>query len=173
VPRQRAELVVVTLVAVLLTAIVAAPVLVAPSARLFGLEEVGRHHDPFTVIRQFEHPGAWGMFTQPLTDVTGAVLARVTGAIAAYNWMILVTFPMAAVTAFALGRHLDLSPMSAALMALAFAFSPFHVAQAAYHPHIAQVQWIPLYFLALWRGLDRASFASMTALVIATAAVTL
>ena len=40
---------------------------------------------------------------------------------------------------------------------MAYAFSPFHLAQAAYHPHIAQTQWMPLYLLALWRCLDDAS----------------
>ena len=44
--------------------------------------------------------------------------------------------------------------IGATLAALAYAFSPFHVAQAAYHAHIAQTQWVPLFFFALWRSLD-------------------
>ena len=35
------------------TLVMAAPVLRAPSERLFGAEIVGRHHDPFTVMQQF------------------------------------------------------------------------------------------------------------------------
>ena len=35
---------------------IAAPVLRAPSERIFGAEIVGRHHDPFTVMQQFARP---------------------------------------------------------------------------------------------------------------------
>ena len=41
------------------------------------------------------------------------------------------------------------------LAGLAFAFSPFHLAHAAYHPQVAQVEWIPLYLVALWALFDR------------------
>ncbi len=163
----------VTVLALLLTGVVAAPVLIAPSQRLFGLETVGRHHDPFTVMRQFEHPGTNGVYAQPVTDRTGAFIARATGDVAAYNWLVLLSFPLGALTAYLLARHLELSAVSSALAALAFAFSPFHFAHAAYHPHIAQVQWVPLYFLALWRGLDRATPARLAGLALAAAGVTL
>ena len=56
---------------------------------------------------------------------------------------------------------------------MAYAFSPFHLAHAAYHPHIAQTQWMPLYLLALWRCLDDASPAAVGFLGAATVAVTL
>jgi hypothetical protein len=55
---------------------------------------------------------------------------------------------------------------------MAYAFSPFHIAQAAYHPHIAQTQWVPLYLLALWRCLDAASPLAVGLLAVATAGVT-
>ena len=51
---------------------------------------------------------------------------------------------------------------------MAYAFSPFHLAHAAYHPHIAQTQWVPLYLLALWRCLDNASPAAVGFLGAAT-----
>lgn len=136
------------------------------------MDLVGRHHDPFTVMRLFDAPLSLGASVQPVTDITGALIARVTGVVAAVNWMVLTTFPLAAAAAFLLARHLGMTTTSAAIAALAFAFSPFHMAQAAYHPHIAQVQWLPLYFLALWRGLDDASPASMAMIAIATIGVT-
>src|SRR5512140_1141684 len=145
-----AELAGITAVAVMATVGVAAPVLRAPSERIFGMEIVGRHHDPFTVMEQFGRPIALGVYTQPFTDVPGAALARVTGPVVAYNWIILLTFPLSAAAAYALARHLVLAPMAAAAVAIAFAFSPFHLAHAAYHPPIAQTQWVPFYFLALW-----------------------
>ncbi len=159
--------------AALLAAVIAYPVLQAPSTRVFGAEIVGRHHDPFTVARQFEQPVHLGIYSQPVTDVAGALLARVTGRVAAYNWLVLLSFPLAAAAAFLLARHMDLSRGGAAFAALAFAFSPFHVAHAAYHPHVAQVQWVPLYLLALWCALDRTSPSMIVGLLLATVGVTL
>jgi hypothetical protein len=77
-----ADLVAVSVLAAAVTAVMAAPVLRAPSERLFGMEIVGRHHDPFTVMGQFERPVSLGVYSQPITDIPGALLARVSGAVA-------------------------------------------------------------------------------------------
>jgi hypothetical protein len=168
-----AELAAVSALALLLTALIAAPVLRAPSERIFGMEIVGRHHDPFTVMEQFDRPVAFGVYLQPLTDIPGKIIARVSGPVAAYNWLVLLTFPLSAAAAYLLGRHLGLSQVSASIAAVAYAFAPFHLAHAAYHPHIAQTQWVPLYFLALWRCLDDSTPARFALLAISVAAVTL
>jgi hypothetical protein len=159
--------------AALVTIVLAAPVLQAPSERIFGAEIVGRHHDPFTVMQQFARPARLGLYSQPVTDFTGAAIARATGAVAAYNWLVLLSFPLSAAAAYLLARHLALPPAGALLAALLFAFSPFHLAHAAYHPHIAQTQWLPLYLLALWRCMDAATTRAVALLAAATVAVTL
>ena len=159
--------------ATIVTAVIAAPVLRAPSERVFGMEIVGRHHDPFTMMAQLERPITIGAYSQPVTDITGALLARISGAVAAYNWLVLLSFPLSAATAYLLARYLLLSPAAATVAAMAYAFSPFHLAHAAYHPHIAQTQWVPLYLLALWRCLDDASPTAVGFLGAATAAVAL
>src|SRR5205807_720140 len=132
--------------------------------RIFGADIVGRHHDPFTVMQQFAHPMSIGVYAQPVTDLTGAAIARVTDAVSAYNWLVLLSFPLSAAAAYLLARHLLLPPAAALFAALLFTWSPFHVAQAAYHPHIAQTQWLPLYLLALWRCLDMATAVAVAAL---------
>lgn len=170
---RTAELVGLTALAAIVTLTIAAPVLRAPSERVFGMDIVGRHHDPFTVMRQFDQPIRVGTYTQPVTDLAGAWLARATGPVAAYNWLVLLSFPLAALSAYALARYLRLSTTAATFAAMAYAFSPFHLAQAAYHPQVAQTQWIPLYLLALFRCLDIASPATVAALGLATVAVTL
>jgi hypothetical protein len=170
---RAAEVAAVSALALLLTALIAAPVLRAPSDRIFGMEIVGRHHDPFTVMEQFSRPVAFGVYLQPLTDIPGAIIARVSGPVAAYNWLVLLTFPLSAAAAYLLARHLGLSRVSAGIAALAYAFAPFHLAHAAYHPHIAQTQWVPLYFLALWRCLDDSSPARVALLAISVVGVTL
>jgi hypothetical protein len=173
---RAAETAAIAALAVVVTLIVAAPVLQAPSDRIFGMETVGRHHDPFTVMEQFSRPiadMATKPYSQPLTDIPGALLARASGPVAAYNWLVLLTFPLSAVAAYWLARYLTLSPAGAAIAAIAFAFSPFHVAHAAYHAHIAQTQWIPLYFLSLWCCLDDSRPATIALLAISMAGVTL
>jgi hypothetical protein len=168
-----AELLAISAAATAIAVVMGAAVLSAPSERMFGMEIVGRHHDPFTVMQQFERPINVGVYSQPVTDITGVLIARITGPIAAYNALILLSFPLAALTAFLLARHLTLSRTAATVAALAFAFSPFHIAHAAYHPHIAQIQWLPLYLLALWRCLDAATPVAIGFLGLATVAVTL
>lgn len=163
----------VTALATAVTAVIAITTLRAPSERVFGMAIVGRHHDPFTVIQQFDGTPVAPMYWQPVTDVAGRTIAKLTGGVAAYNWIVLLSFPLAAAAAFLLARHLTLSAAGATLAAMAYAFAPFHIAHAAYHPHIAQVQWMPLYLLALWRCLDRASWTRAALLAGATAAVTL
>jgi hypothetical protein len=168
-----AEVAAVSALAIVVTVAIAAPVLRAPSERVFGMEIVGRHHDPFTAMEQFGRPISVGVYSQPVTDITGALLARISGAVAAYNWLVLLSFPLSAAAAYLLARHLALSPVGATVVAMAYAFSPFHLAQAAYHPHIAQTQWVPLYLLALWRCLDDASPVAVGLLGAATLAVVL
>jgi hypothetical protein len=163
----------IALLATVLTGILAWPVLRAPDRRVFGVPLVGTHHDPFTMMQVWERQVTSGVVAQPVTDVPGRRLAAAAGPVAAYNWIVLLTFPLAAVAAFALARHLAIPRGGAALAAFAFAFSPFHLAHAAYHPHIAQVQWIPIYVLALWSALARGTVVSLLGLVLATMAVTL
>jgi hypothetical protein len=171
--RHAVEAIAVAAIAMVVTIVIAFPVMRTPSERIFGLDIVGRHHDPFTVMQQFGRPWSLGLYWQPVTDLTGAALSRFAGPVAAYNWLVLLTFPLSAVAAYLLARHLALSPPGAVVAALLFAFSPFHLAHAAYHPHIAQTQWLPLYLLALWRCMDRASWGAVTFLAAAIAAVTL
>jgi hypothetical protein len=168
-----AEVAGLTVLATMITVAMAAPVLRAPSERVFGMEIVGRHYDPFLVMDQFRRPFGSGVYSQPVTDLAGALLARMSGVVAAYNWLVLLSFPLSAAAAYLLARCLQLSRLAAATAAVGYAFSPFHIAHAAYHPHIAQTQWLPLYLLALWRGLDRPSPAAVALLGLSAAALAL
>jgi hypothetical protein len=174
-PRRAAEAFAVAVVAAVLTAAIALPVLREPGSRVFGMDIVGRHHDPFTMMEQFASPTRSILrgSVQPLTDVEGAALARLAGPVAAYNWLVLISFPLAATAAYLLARYLALSPAAAVAAALAYAFAPFHLAQAAYHPQVAQTQWMPLYLLALWRCLDDATPVRVALLAAAIVALSL
>jgi hypothetical protein len=148
-------------------------VLVAPTERIFGNEIVGRHHDPFTVMQQFAGAPVGALYLQPVTDWPGRILGRVLSPVAAFNFVVLATFPLAALFAYLLAIELTASRFASVVAAVAFAFSPFHVAHAAYHPHIAQVQWIPLFLLAVWRCVHGFTLRRALFLIVASGLVAL
>ena len=133
-----------------LTLMMAAPVLRHPSEQTVGVEFAGRFRDPFIVMLQYGVGVMPAPFLQPATDLPGLLLARWTGGIAAYNAVDLLSFPLAALAASLLAWTLTRSRLTAFAAGLLFAWSPFHVAHAAYHVHIAQVQWLPLTLMAVW-----------------------
>lgn len=155
------------------TLAMAAPVLRAPGERLFGSGEILSPEDPsrdaLVVIEQFRSGRVPSPYLQPLTDLPGRALARLVGPVAAYNVVVLATFPLSAAAAYLLARRAVPSHLGAMVAALAYAFLPFHVVQAAGHPHVAQTQWLPVFLLALWRCVDRPD-ARRAALLLASAA---
>ncbi len=159
--------------AALLTLLIAWPVVLHPTEQIYGHELLGRDAEPYAVIHQFATPGAPAAWTQPLTDRPGAMLASLMGPVAAYNLLVLLSFPLSAMSAYALARYLSGSHGAGLIAGLAFAFSPWHLAHAAYHPHLAQTQWLPLLVLALAALVDRLSLPRMIGLTVAAAATAL
>jgi hypothetical protein len=155
--------------ACVLTALMAAPVLLAPSSRIIGTEMVGRHADAYTMVQHFDSVPRLGYWTQPVTDWPATLVARWVGGVAAFNLIVLASFPLTVLTSFWLARYLGVSLAGSVLVGVLFSFGPHHVAHAAYHPHIVQLQWIPLYLLALAACVNRWSPARAVGLVAAAA----
>src|SRR6188768_3606742 len=92
-----------------MTLVMAAPVVRAPSQRLFGSGEIlGRddpNRDPLIVIGQLRAGWVPAPYLQPLTDLPGRALARVVGPVAAYNVVVLASFPLSAAAAYLLARR--------------------------------------------------------------------
>lgn len=165
----RAQAVVLTAaLSILITLALAAPVISDPVTQLFGYALVGRHHDPFTVMEQYATGTVAEPYLQPATDWIGIALSRLIGPLSTYNAITLMTFPLSALAAFAHARHVIGDARGAMVAALLFMMSPFHLAHAAYHVHIAQVQWLPLFFLALWRLVERPALWRALALAAAS-----
>ena len=152
----------------MLTLILAAPVVLRPSERLFGSELVGFHPDEYIVIDQFESAPRLSYLTQPATDWLGVGLARLFGGVIAFNFVVLITFPLATLFAYLLARKLELGTATSVLASFAYGFAPFHLAHAAYHPHVSQTQWLPLYLLALILCLERWTVLRGVLLALAT-----
>ena len=159
------------------TLLMAAPVVLAPAERLFGSGEILGREDPnrdaLIVIEQFRAGRVPTPYLQPLTDLPGRALARLVGPVVAYNVLVLATFPLSAAAAYLLARRVIGSHLGAMVAGLAYAFLPFHVTQAAGHPHVAQTQWLPLYLLAVWRCVDRPDLPRAALLLASAAAVAL
>jgi hypothetical protein len=153
--------------------IIAWPVVVSPTRLVYGDQIVGRQADLHSVISLFSEARPAELLTQPLTTTPGWAVARAISPVAGLNVVVLWTFPLTALATFALARYLHRSNLAAGVAALAFGFSPMHLAQAAYHPYTAQIQWIPVYFLALIALVDRATVWRVVALAAASAALIL
>ena len=164
-------------VALLATVLMAIPVILSPSERIFGSGEILSREDPsrdaLVVIDQFRTGRVPSPYLQPLTDLPGQALARLIGPVAAYNLLVLLSFPLSAAAAYLLARYVLASHLAAVVAGLAYAFLPFHVMQAGGHPHVAQTQWLPLYLLALWAHVDRPGFTRALLLLAAAAAASL
>ena len=155
------------------TIAIAWPVVTNPRELAYGHEIDGRHHDAYTVMQQIAGSGAAEPYAQPLTDRFGWLLARVLNPVAAYNLLVLLSFPLTAATTYALARHLTASHEAALVAAFVFTFAPVRLAHAAYHPHIVQTQWLPLYLLALVALIERASWPRVLGAALACGAFVL
>src|SRR5687767_11417937 len=86
------------------TLLMAAPVIVAPRERIFGRGAVLGREDPnrdaLVVIHQLRSGHVPAPYLQPLTDLPGGALARLVGPVAAYDVLVLATFPLSAAAAY-------------------------------------------------------------------------
>lgn len=160
---------IVGVVAALLTIVMAWPVVQNPGATVFGPALAGPHPDPFVMAAQYERGTIPSPYLQPATDLPGIAVAHWTGGLTAYNVLVLASFPLTAAFTFALGVVLTRSRLAAGVAAVAFTWAPFHLAHAAYHVHIAQVQWWPLFLLAGCVAVRQSSIRGLVVLAVAGA----
>lgn len=88
---------------------------------------------------------------QPWERWMGEGLTHLFGPVAAYNIIILISFPLAGLTMYLLANYLLRNRWAAALAGLIFAFAPFHFGMAMNYPALGSVQFVPLYFLFVAR----------------------
>ena len=129
------------------------------------------HLDPLRTQLMFYPQGA-SLALQTIDYLDGAIAAPLVLAftkIFSYNVVILLSFPLAGVTAFLLSWHLTESRLASVIGGLIYAFFPQHTAQAIFgHPNIANVAWFPAYFLALMLTFEsgKAKYALLAAVIL-------
>jgi hypothetical protein len=79
------------------------------------------------------------------------------------NLTILASFPLGAVGAYYLCRHLSGSEAGGALGGFVFAFNPWHVEQAMHHAHVASIEFLPFFALSYLLARERKSWKWLAA----------
>lgn len=103
-------------------------------------------HPARDVLAFSEHLLGVSVIFTPLTWLAG-------NSIVAANLTTLATFPLCAMAAYALARHLTGSSLAAFVSGLVYAFGPYRMGQLA-HVQMLAVQWAPLAILGLHLYLD-------------------
>jgi hypothetical protein len=93
------------------------------------------------VLAFSEHLLGVSVIAAPLDWLTGS-------SVVALNLTSLLTFPMCALAAFALARHLTGSSLAGFVAGLVYGFGPYRMGQLA-HVQMLAVQWAPIAILAL------------------------
>lgn len=78
-------------------------------------------------------------------------LAVFFGAIAAFNIVVLVSFPLSGLAMYLLAFHITRHQMAAFVTGLIYMLLPYHFWQSYQHIALAQTQWLPLYLFTLLR----------------------
>jgi hypothetical protein len=176
--RHVAEFLVLLIAFTALTAIVFWQVLPHLSSALLGPPEdnlqdfwnswyaAQGHHGAFFFTRLIRAPEGVSLyyhsFAYPqLVAIWG--LSKIFGAslpvlVLLQNLTILATFPLAGVGGFYLCRHLSGSAAGAAAGGFIFAFSPWHIAQAMHHAHVAGIEFLPFFVLCYLLAMERKNY---------------
>ncbi len=86
---------------------------------------------------------------EPITEWPLLWLARLIGEVAAFNLLMLLSFPLAAASMALLSFHVTQSRSAAVVSGVLYAFIPYHVAHSM-HMSLGAIQWLPL---AVWTWL--------------------
>jgi hypothetical protein len=69
----------------------------------------------------------------------------------AFNFILLLGFFLAPLFMYFLVYYLTRDKIASCLAGIIYGFSPYHFAHAAQHLELASIQWLPLYFLTLFK----------------------
>lgn len=87
----------------------------------------------------------------PVGDFINKLLAIGFGDIVAYNLQVLMSFILAAIFIYYLVYSLTTNKLVSIFSAIIYSFCPYHSVRVWQHLSLAQIQWLPLYILALFK----------------------
>ena len=93
-----------------------------------------------------------GLVSLPVQLMVGAFSTTAAGAIAGYNFIVLLSFTLAAYGAFCLARFLWLSERAALFAGLAYGFSTYGFDHLLGHLNLVSYELIPFYILFFFKS---------------------
>ena len=105
--------------------------------------------------------------TYPLSSGMALALARLTGAQASFNILMLLSFPLAGAIMFLLVFYVTRNGAASILGGFLYAFSPWHTSRAYDHLSLTAVHCLPLFVLAMVVFWKRKDLISAIALALA------
>jgi len=107
----------------------------------------------------------------PAVSLPAALMARLTGGCTAYNLIVWLSFPFAAITSYRLGRRLGLGIAGATIAAFVVAFNPHRMGRVLGHVNLLGIGWLPLALEGLLVACRDRSRRSLTGAVVAVASL--
>lgn len=95
----------------------------------------------------------------------------VTNHFVSFNIQVLLSFVLSGICMYALAFFLTGGSLPAFLSAVIYAFCPYHFARSWQHLGLAQIQWMPLYILSLFRLRQSQNYKNMLLSITALALV--
>ncbi len=151
----------------LLTLVIALPVLRAPASRVFAghgdallyiswiwwfktawLQGIPSDPNPMLAA---PFGTDWGGVVEKGTIWPGIVLSTWVNEVFALNFLVLLSFPLAAIAAYHLTLYLTASRSGAFISGLIYSFSPYHLWKSWAWIPLSNIQWLAFYVLALFR----------------------
>ena len=98
----------------------------------------------------------FGISTGPVLNLfllaySTLILSLLYNEVFAYNFLVLISFPLAALTMYFLVYYFTRNKLASMVSGIIYAFCPYHLTHAAQHLGLVSIQWMPLYMLALFK----------------------
>lgn len=99
-----------------------------------------------------------GMLFQPGIQYPAWVLTILTNEVFAYNFLVLISFPLSAITMYYLAHYFTKDRLASMLAGVIYAFCPYHILHSYCHLGLAMIQWMPLYVLFLFKLREKRTY---------------
>jgi len=130
---------------------------------LWRMKYAWKHHLPYYFNALVASPFGVdyrGGLQLPFLQFLAKWLTIFTNEIFAYNLIILLTFPLAGITMYYLVYRFTKNKVAGFFSGIIFAFSPYHFAHSWAHQGLANIQWMPLYVLLLFRLEEKRTYGN-------------
>lgn len=95
------------------------------------------------------HPIDWIAPAQPTLLAMAKILTLLFNEVAAYNFLILASYPLAGLAIYLIVHHFTQDRAASWLAGFIYILGPYHIYQSYVHLSLAMIAWLPFYLYAL------------------------